>query len=62
MPWPHLDVLPHPGGDALLLGSEGVGIDCRHLEAGVAHPLAEHVERNATADGVDAVAVAQTLG
>ncbi len=53
---------PHASGDALFLGSEGVGVDRRHLKAGMAHPFRQHVERHARTDGMDTVAVAQPLG
>ena len=58
----HIALSPHPGGDALFLGPEGVGIDRRHLQGGMAHPFRQHVEWHACADGMDAVAVPQSLG
>ena len=55
-------LFPHPGRDALFLSPGGVGIDRRHLQGGIPHPFRQHVERHARTDGMDAVAVPQSLG
>src|SRR3954451_13703502 len=55
-------VSPHAGGDALLLLADGVGVDRRGGELGVAEPLLHHVEGDALADGLHAEAVPQALG
>ena len=54
-------LFPHSGGDAALLGPEGVGIDSGGLDLSVAHPFPQHVERHGGADGGDAVAVPEPL-
>ena len=45
-----------------MLLAQSVGVDRRHFKTGVSHPFGQHVERNVFADGVDAVAVAESLG
>jgi hypothetical protein len=55
-------VLPHPCRDIALFLPQGVGIDRRHFQAGMAHPLGEHVERHPFGDRVHPEAVAQALG
>jgi len=53
---------PHPRGDALFLFADGIGVDCRGGELGVAQPPLHQVQRNAGGDRGDAEAVPQPLG
>ncbi len=53
---------PHPLGDVLLLGTDGIGVDRRGGEVGVSEPFLDEVEGDSGGDGGDAEAVAQSFG
>lgn len=53
---------PHPCCDLLLLGPDGIGIDRRGGELGVAEPFLHQLKRDAYAHRLHAKAVAQPFG
>jgi hypothetical protein len=53
--------LPHAAGDALLLGTYGIGVDGRRGKLRVPQPLLNHIERNTGRDSSHAEAVAQSF-
>jgi len=57
-----MSLRPHPPGDILFLGADGVGVDGGGGELGVAEPLLHWVERNAGRDRGHPEAVPQPLG
>ena len=52
---------PHSGSDVLLFFTYGIGIDRSCAELRVAHPLLQHVQRNAVHRGVYPEPMAQAL-